>query len=108
MKIVGGAIGILTLFGIIFGVHEWQERRYALNTVFAQTIAQTDKKIEETKKVVDYHIVNQQREALEYRVEKQQERVTKAPTPDAKILLIDLKKRLAEKEKELKKLEEKK
>jgi cytochrome c biogenesis protein ResB len=101
MKLIGGIIGILTLFGILFGVHEWQENRYAHNTA----LAQAEKKIDETKKTVDYHIINQQREALEYRVERQQEKYQKKPTPDGKELLDDLKKRLAEKEKELKRLE---
>jgi hypothetical protein len=71
-------------------------------------LAQTEKKVEETKKTVDYHIINQQREALEYRVEKKKEEYKKNPTKDGKELLDDLKKRLAEKEKELKQLEEKK
>ncbi len=97
MKLVAGAIGILTLFAFFFGYHEWQEGRYALSAA----LAQTDKK-------VDYHIANQQREVLEYRLEKKMEEYKKSPNEDKMQIINDLKKRLAEKEKELKKLEEKK
>ena len=96
MKIIGGVIAILSLFGILFGVHEWQENRYA----FKEALAQTDKK-------VDYHIANQQRETLEYRLEKKKEEYKKNPTQDKKELIDDLEKRLKEKEEDLRKLEKK-
>ena len=104
MKLVGSILGVIALLGAFFGVHEWQESRYALRSALAQTAQE----IKDNRRVVDYHIANQQREALEYRLEKKQAEYKVAPTKDKKEMIDDLLKRLKEKDNELKRLEERK
>lgn len=103
MKIVGSILGVTALLGVFFGVHEWQDSRYA----HTDALAQTNQRIQENQKKIDYHIINQQRETLEARVERVKAEYKREPTKDKKELLDDLQKRLAEKEKELKEMEKK-
>jgi len=97
MKLILSIISVIALLGAFFTSFQWIENRYALREALAQV-----------KQQVDYHIINQQREALEQRLDKLNEKYKGKLMPaEAKELKDDLQKRLDKKEKELKSLEKK-
>jgi len=97
VKLIISIMSVIALLGAFFASFQWVENRYALREALAQV-----------KQQVDYHIINQQREVLEQRLDKLNEKYKGKPMPaEAKEMKKDLEIRLQEKEKELKSLEKK-
>jgi len=84
------------------------ENRYEWKTVAAEVKQQVTQNMAEQNRQMNYHITEQQRDVLEQRLEKLNEKYKGKPMPaEAKELKDDLQKRLDKKEKELKSLEKK-
>jgi len=83
MGVVGGLVAILILFGMLFKAHEYQDNRYASQTVLAQTqntIAQIDKKVEEDKKDLAIHKLQVYLKELQQHIWNLEDRLDKKPS----------------------------
>jgi hypothetical protein len=75
MGIVGGIIGVFTLFGILWRGYQYLEVRYALNTA----LAQTNKNIEQTQKDLAIHKLENYLRDLQQKIWNLEDRLEKKP-----------------------------
>lgn len=72
-------IGILTIIGIVFGIHRYMENRYALAQEVKQEIKKVDQKVEKTDQRLDYKILSDQSNEIQKRIWIIEDRYQKKP-----------------------------